>query len=301
MVNALLFAGLTPLWEGFDEAFHYGYVEELWQSRRLPVLGRTPVPYDVAASFAIAPVSFVTRRAMPEAIPFDAWFALPQAERESRRRELQQLPADSRTVSRGNYEAHQPPLAYLLLAPVDWSLRGLPITQRVLVLRIFCGVGAVLLLYFGAASLCRELAVPPAFANVALFAIFSTEMLYATVAHVGNDSLAVSVSACFLAALLRLLRKPCWRHASSLAAWLAAGLLAKSYFPVFALLAAGVAVLLVWRRSLRMGAALSGAAIVVLLAGPWYIRNLSLYGNAGARRKHSKEWASGRRWRQRPG
>ena len=47
LVNACLYSALLPLWEGFDEAFHYGYVETLWQTHRLPVLGRTLLPADV--------------------------------------------------------------------------------------------------------------------------------------------------------------------------------------------------------------------------------------------------------------
>src|SRR5579863_3926142 len=70
ILNGALFSGLLPLWEGFDEAFHYGYVETLWQTRRLPVLGRTTLPEDVFKSFQLAPVSHVVNKAIPEAIDF---------------------------------------------------------------------------------------------------------------------------------------------------------------------------------------------------------------------------------------
>jgi hypothetical protein len=282
IVNALLFGALLPLWEGFDEAFHYGYVEELWQSRRLPVLGRTPLPYDVAASFQFAPVSSVARRAMPEAIPYDEWFSLPAAERERRRHELERLTADPRSASRGNYEAHQPPLAYLLLAPLDWSLTRLPLTARVLALRLCCGVSAVVLLFFGASALCQALEVPERFATAALFGVFCSEMFYASTVHVANDWLAIGVSAFFLAGLARFVRAPGRRTALTTAAWLAAGLLTKAYFLVFAVFALGVAILLSWRRRARSAAILPAAALVVLVAGPWYARNLAVYGSLGA-------------------
>ena len=51
IMNACLFSALLPLWEGFDEAFHYSYVETLWQTWRLPMLGRALVPGDVSRSF----------------------------------------------------------------------------------------------------------------------------------------------------------------------------------------------------------------------------------------------------------
>ncbi len=281
IVNAALFSALLPLWEGFDEAFHYGYVETLWQTRRLPVLGRTSLPYDVAASFPLAPVSNVAKVAIPEATAYGDWFALPALERERRRRGVERLTPDPRPISRGNYEAHQSPLAYVVLAPPDWLLAKFPLTVRVLVLRLFCGMGAVVLLFLGASALCRVLEVPEPFANAALFCIFSTEMLYATTAHVANDWLAVGIGAPFLAALATYSRTPDRRSGLVASAWLAAGLLTKAYFLVFAGFAAGVAAMLIWRRRTRIRTILPGAALVVVLAGPWYTRNISLYGNAG--------------------
>jgi hypothetical protein len=62
LVNARLYSALLPLWEGFDEAFHYAYVETLWQDRQFPVLGRTLIPRDVSLSFEFAPLSHVVRQ-----------------------------------------------------------------------------------------------------------------------------------------------------------------------------------------------------------------------------------------------
>src|SRR5215472_11050877 len=71
LVNASLYAALLPLWEGFDEAFHYGYIESLWQTHQLPALGRTLVPIDVFRSFHLAPVSHIVNRWFPETISFE--------------------------------------------------------------------------------------------------------------------------------------------------------------------------------------------------------------------------------------
>jgi hypothetical protein len=143
---------------------------------------------------------------------------------------------------------------------------------RVLALRLACGVCGALLLFFGAIALCRVLEVPEPFAAAALLAIFSTEMFYATVAHVANDWLAIGVSAFFLAALAKFVRAPDRRSALAMAAWLSVGLLTKAYFLVFALFAAGIAAF----RSRRI---LPAAALVALVAGPWYARNFALYRN----------------------
>jgi len=142
-------------------------------------------------------------------------------------------------VTRGNYEAHQPPLAYLLLAPLDGALARLPLTLRVLVLRLFCGVGSVLLLFAGASALCRALQVPEPFATAALFGIFCSEMFYATSAH----------------------GAPGRRTALAVGAWLAAGLLTKAYFLVFAVFAASVAAALLVRRRVRIGTVTPRSAV----------------------------------------
>jgi hypothetical protein len=149
----------------------------------------------------------------------------------------------------------------------------------VLVLRLFAAVFSTVLLYFGATALCRTLEMPERVANATLFTIFCSEMLYATIAHVANDWLAVGISALFLAALAGFVEKPDRRAASKTALWLAAGLLTKAYFLVFALLALAVAAIMIWRRRTRVRTVLAGTLVVVALAGPWYTRNLVLYGN----------------------
>jgi hypothetical protein len=279
LLNAALFSALLPLWEGFDEAFHYGYVESLWQTRQLPVLAVTRLPRDVAESLRLAPVSHVVARTLPESAPYDVWFALPPAERERRRGALEGLTLLAGSDARTNYEAHQPPLAYLLLAPLDAALSRFPITARVSVLRLCCGVGAVVLLFLGTGALCRVLEVPERFETAALLAIFCSEMFYASAAHVANDWLAIGIAAFLLAALAEMVRAPDRRTALRVGAWLAAGLLTKAYFLIFAAVVAGVWATLLVRRSLRMSAVLPPALLVLALGGPWYARNMALYGN----------------------
>ncbi len=281
MVNASLYSALLPLWEGFDEAFHYAYVETLWQTGRLPQLGRTLVPNDVFRSLELVPFSHVVHRWIPGSITFDAWFLLPQAEKEQRRRELELIRPEPASSSRPNYQAHQPPLPYIMLVLLDWPMSKAPITIRVLALRLFAAALSTILLYLGATALLRTLEIPERFANAALFTIFCSQMLYATIAHVANDWLAVGASALFIAALVEFFKKPDRRSASIAAFWLAVGLLAKAYFLVFALLALAVTVALLWRRRTRVNTVLGGAMLVLALAGPWYIRNVVLYGNVG--------------------
>lgn len=279
LVNACLYSALLPLWEGFDEAFHYGYVETLWQTHRLPALGRTLLPADVWRSFVLAPVSPVVHRWYPQTITFDTWFSLPEPDKAQRRHELDRLRPQAAPSSVPDYEAHHAPLAYFVLAPVDWSISGAPIRVRVLVLRLVGSLLSVILLFLGASALGRSLELPEPFLHAALFTIFCSQMLYATIAHVANDWLAVGIAALYVASLVRLVREPDRKSVFSAALLLSIGLLTKAYFLAFVPPAA-IAVAFVWRH-IRWRTVVVGAVFVVAIAGPWYLRNVALYGNIG--------------------
>ena len=280
IVNAALYSALLPLWEGFDEPFHYGYVETL-RSGRLPVLGRTTIPSDVFDSLRIAPVSDVVyrriRQGIPDATPFTTWFALSDGEREHRRQALAALRPGSLDSPGPNYEAQQTPLAYMILVPLDWSISGLSLPIRVLVLRLFVAISSTVLLFFGTAELCRQMNLPEAFATALLLTIFSSEMLYATTAHIANDWLAVSISAWVFSSTIAFLKKPTSRSALIAAAWMAGGLVTKAYFLVFFLWAAWIVVAALWRHSIRLRTAVAALVLISAGAGPWYARNIMLY------------------------
>ncbi len=57
VVNAAAYSCLLPLWEGFDEAYHYGYVQYLSTKLRFPVLGRATLSQEIWHAFELAPVS----------------------------------------------------------------------------------------------------------------------------------------------------------------------------------------------------------------------------------------------------
>lgn len=279
IVNACLYSALLPLWEGFDEPFHFGYVETLWQTGRLPALGRTLLPPDVQETFPLAPVSHIVHRWIPAAITYGDWWVLSREEKQRRRNALDSLRPEPGVSSRPNYEALHPPLAYLFLAPIDRLLARTSITARVLVLRLFAAVFSIVLLFFGARALCRSLSMPEPFVNAALFTMFCSQMLYATIAHVANDWLAVALAALFVAAVVAFVRKPGRRTALAAAAFLAAGLLTKAYFLAFALLGIIIASVLVLRRRTQVGPVVAATLLILVLTGPWYARNLVLYGN----------------------
>ncbi|MDR3698064.1 MAG: hypothetical protein P4L56_00430 [Candidatus Sulfopaludibacter sp.] len=273
--NAVVYSSLLPLWEGFDEPWHYGYVQSLEVTRRLPVLGATRLSQEVWDSMLACPASHVVAHAWPELQTFDRYFALSAAARVRERSVLEAIPRGEAWLpgEHTNYEAQQPPLAYALLAAADSLLANAPIPVRAIWLRIVASCLAALITFLAATSLFQTLGLPATYQALGLFCIFACQMYWATVAHVANDALGLAFTVWFVASCAAFSGQPGTTGALRLALVTSLGLLTKAYF--LPLLALGAFVVLYRRvRALPLF-----AGIVVVLAGPWYLRNLVLYHN----------------------
>jgi len=281
VANALLYCSLLPLWEGFDEAFHYAYVQSFAVHRALPVLGQAALSEEVWNSMQLAPVSHVLRRSYPGLTTFSEFFDLPPAEREDRRQQLNALSPSLRNEDFGtprNYEAYQPPLAYAILAIPDTLWAGAVLPARVFRLRVFGSILSCLAIAAAALYLSRGLGLSRLDELVLLFLLFSTQMFYATVCHVANDWLAVPLAVGLFGAAVRFHFNPASKNALILALVLAAGLLTKAYFLAFVpgvLALAALHLFVEPRLTFRSALAF---LLVPALSGPWYWRNISLYG-----------------------
>jgi len=269
VVAATLFAFVTPAWQAPDEPAHYNYVAHIAQTGTLPVL-RSGDYYDALLNRLLS-----ARLSPPDGI-------------------------DSL-----RYEAHQPPLYYLLATPVFWLSGG-----SLWALRLFgivIGAGAIVLLY-----LCLELVFPGKPLVVVGGTAFSAllPMHVAVSAAVNNDGMAELLIMAAMLALLGWLRgyfydEPAGegqplktqrerRRLLLLGVLLGLGMLTKVYAyvlaPIAVLTVAGVAGLRspahaargarqVWRNG-RRGAqqAMWVALPALIMALPWWVRNWSLYG-----------------------
>lgn len=267
ILNAVLYSGLLPLWDGFDEPFHYAYVQQISHRRTIPEPGRSFLSQEVQSSLALVPLAAGVKKNLGGGITFGEYFRLPPERRAELRARLEAL--DPRfgfqPSAAPNYEAQQAPLAYLLLAPFDALWSDVPLPHRILRLRLVCAIAAVLLTLAAMFRLGRLLAVPPPFVSAAAFVVLCSQMLYAATAHVSNDWLAVPLFCLLLAEALA-------RRPIRLALLLAAAVLVKAYF--LALVPLGV--FCFRREKLRSAAA---ALIFLSLAGLWYARNLLQHGN----------------------
>lgn len=258
LILASLYALRTPLWQAPDEPAHFNFVQELATRGRLPRL--QPGDYDQAY------LDQIKARGFPPDLAIDGI----------------------------RYEGHQPPLYYLLAAPLYLASQGWGVAGQVQALRLFgvlLGGGMVALLW---ASVRRIFPAQPQRAHVAAAFAALLPMHLAMMAAVNNDSLAELLIAVGMYRLLGHVQAP----AASLRAWtitgvvVGLGLLAK--FQAYILLPLAAAVwlwqaLFLTRRRNGVAAGSTDRPIPRLLAWlipalwlplPWWVRNLTLYGGS---------------------
>lgn len=285
LLAVVLYASVLPLWEGWDEPFHYGYVENLAVVHRFPILNKSTLTSEISQSLILTPLARFIAEPIVGGISIEQHHALSTAEKRDMRDRLENISPLTRMVKGGNpnYEAQQAPLAYMALTPFDIVLTRAHLLDRIFWLRIIGAFAAIFLSYAGLRRMCVVFAIRPPFRNALLFCALSSQLLWASIAHVGNDWLAIPLTLWFLVLLTG--------DASliSLSLVLAAGLLTKAYFlsfvPVFV-------VFTCWRwrkRSVQTKEFLIALLLPVLLAGPWYARNEVLYGTLSG----TQESASG--------
>ncbi|HEX4773304.1 MAG TPA: hypothetical protein VH351_20890 [Bryobacteraceae bacterium] len=275
MTAVALYACVLPLWEGWDEAFHYGRLASMSARHDLGTLGKSRLPGEVADSLMLAPVSHLLAPLVPGSRSFTQWHQLPLPQRVNLHDQLLGLSPARRqdTSSMLNYETQQAPLAYVVTAPLDWMLGHVQLVPRVLILRWVLGLGSMALTYLLMRRLARIFQIESPFREALLLCSLSVQMLWASIAHIGNDAFAIPLTVWFVVLLLE--------DASvvALAFVLGAGLLTKAYFLSFVPVFAAFVVARVraghasWRR------ACLALLIPVAIGGPWYARNLLLYGS----------------------
>jgi hypothetical protein len=234
--QGLVYIVSTPLWEGWDEAFHYAYVQGLVENRTLPVFGQSILSKEMTSSFAYAPVSYGANLNLDSNYTtHEDYWKLPRDERQSREARLRSIPNGERRLRPEpglqfqNYEAHQAPLYYILAAPIYSLFSSSSLLTRVWMLRLF-------------SLLAGSLTIPIAFSTVRyagsgrhltviplLLALLP--LLYPTLGRIANDSLAVPLYSALVLLTLRYFARSCPTFdALALGAVLGLGLLTKAYF-----------------------------------------------------------------------
>jgi len=273
--NVALYSMLLPLWEGFDEPFHFGYVQSLANGNGFPDPRESRLTEEVGASLLLAPASLLVQRNLPKVTSYPEFFAWPESRREEAHQQLRQIDPALRWRPGDflNYEAQHAPFGYAVLALPERTLARVRLPARVLLLRLCGGLLGAILLFFAAERLATQLRIPDPYRNIAIFCVLSSQMIWATLAHVDNDWLAVPLTVWLLVMVIHYDEKPGLRRAALAALVLSIGLLTKAYCMAFVPLLGAICI---FRR--RWGHLAIAMAIVTLLAGPWYLRNVERYG-----------------------
>ena len=277
---AAAYSCLLPLWEGFDEAYHYGYVQYLSTRLSLPELGKAELSREIWHAYELVAVSHYVQPFTGAPVNFSDHFAMTQKLRDERRRSAESISADEKYKARHgkqNYEVNQAILPYLYMAAMDWVLVDDSIFARVLTLRLACSILAVLLIAHAVRLLASQLGLPPLYCCGALFCVFSSQMFYATICHVCNDWLAIPLMAYLVYAAVRATEGGGRRDYLLLGIVFAASILVKAYFLFLAPLAFGAAGWGIWKKRVGFVNLLWFLIPMIVLAGPWYARNLVLY------------------------
>jgi hypothetical protein len=275
LANAVLYSMLLPLWEGFDEPFHFGYIQNLTIKHEFPDPRTSQLSEEVGRSLLAAPASLSVKRNLPEVTSYPEFFAWPALRRQNAHDQLRRIDPKLRFLPSRfqDYEAQQAPLAYAILALPEWALAAMPLPNRVLVLRIIGGTLGALLVFFAAERLCMQLNIKEPHNSIAIFCALSSQMTWATFAHVANDWLAIPLTVWLLVMAIHYDQAPGLRRAAFASAVLSAGLLTKAYMIAFIPL---IVLACIYHR--RWRDVMVVLLIIGCLAGPWYVRNLQRYG-----------------------
>ncbi|MFN8499417.1 MAG: DUF2142 domain-containing protein [Anaerolineae bacterium] len=251
LILGAAYAVITPPWQTPDEPAHYNYIRHIVETRSLPVLG--PGDYQGAL------LEDLKARKFPPDASIDAL----------------------------RYEGHQPPLFYVLAAPVyalahiALSARGVVIALRLL--SVLLGAVVVWLAYVIAR---RALPEMPTLALVTAGLVAFLPMRLAITAAVNNDTLAELILAAILLLSLARLQGGVSQRRFVIGGAVLVGLamLTKTtiYLPAVALPAA--AELGGWWRRNRFGLGAAVGTLAMLYSGAllisawWFMRNMDMYG-----------------------
>ena len=258
-------AAIQPLWEGFDDAAHFSYIQQIVEKRSLPKYGdRLSGEIAEYLKFSPGPETLAARWTYKE------FFAASIDDIEKVRSLVHAARDEAPRWRNGfvaNWEAQQPPIYYLLMAPFYAVSKTWSPGDQMYLLR--CASYSLAWLGLSLAAIFwpndREASLPsPA---PALWPLFFP-MWFPEMARLGNDCVVVLLVAFAWIALTS------GKNFAVLGCICGLGLLTKATFLPFV---AAIAALLLYRRQVRE--LLIFIVVITAISGWWYAKQFFETGN----------------------
>jgi hypothetical protein len=276
LVTGIFISLIVPLGEGFDEPYHFSYVQYVAQTGKLPSGPSMRISREIESFMLLHPVGWRLKDIFRDLHSQEEYWHDPnRAEVDATLRSMRfsgEYREGQREFSK-QYESHQAPLHYLLSAPLFYvAARRLSFVDTFLLMRlwsVFLASAVVPLSYVLATRLSgsdKAAAVVPI-----LVAMFPG--IYPDVVRVSNDALAVPVAALIFILLANHIDSNAPRAGLLLSAVMTVGLLTKAFFvPVFAVI---VLVML----SIRRYRSVLTMLLLSIVGWLWFARNLLVTGS----------------------
>jgi len=280
---------VLPPFEGFDEAAHYSYIEEVAETGNWPRY-RDPQSAEIDDYFALAPSAHKSGGKLSYA----DFFAAPAATIAAGRAAARESRDPSRPWTAGkiaNWEAQHPPLYYFVMAPAYLLSKGWSLVDQLLLLRglsyLFAWLGLSLAALFAFHDVREQKGIGAASVIAPASWPYFFPMWFPEMARLGNDSLVTLIAALAFICARRLFacEGNLLRH-GILGLLCGIGLLTKATFlPFVAALSALFVVRLMQARSLpeigqiRLRGFAAFLVAVIVVAGWWYAYKFLQTGN----------------------
>jgi len=274
----IFLALLTPLGEGLDEPWHFAYVQHVAQRHSVPLGNSEFVSTEVERFLRNQPGSWALHTNFPIVQTYEDYWSQPAADRARMDRTVRDLRFSGTFVEANEglawqYENHQPPLYYVLTAPLFSALSQLfSFTTTFLLIRIWTVLLASLVVP-AMWALTRLVFDDRGTRGRALLAAIVFPGLYPGVVRVSNDALTAALACWLFAALVAYLKTDKPRYLIAVAVLMVCGLWTKAFFiPILG----GTVLTFLSFRKIRPAIVVAAAALLGL---PWYLLN---YHHSGA-------------------
>ncbi|RJQ33496.1 MAG: DUF2142 domain-containing protein [Actinobacteria bacterium] len=266
----------TPPWQGPDEPQHYDYIHYLQTEKALPVLGKTKLCNQTLKT--LNNMNFYEYAQNGKSPYISGNKIKPESRNENTEHKVSSTQLKNATdTAQMNQIAQHPPLYYILGAILLWPFKNSSVLTHIFVLRManaLLGLGIVTLTFLTVTLIFEKnrFAALSASAFVALNPMF---MHISTLAN--NDGLNNFLLMLFLYLLVLSIKKGLdTKKAIVIGAVIGANLLTK-FFAILALPIFFISIIAFRDSFKKSKEVIISLVIPLFLAGPYYIRNITLY------------------------